>query len=178
MLQFRSVTAFAVVLSVSIQACAQESQPSTWLIVRHADRPGEEDAITPAGEQRAEQLAQLAKTLRVQAVYSTDTQRTRRTAEPTAKALKLEIATYSTLNEDWYKELKSRHAGQVVLIVGHSNTAGKIVNGLGAPGDFSIGDDDFDNLFIVTTTDSQSSAVRLKFGEPRVSEKTISQKGQ
>ena len=165
MIQLRTFTEFAVVLSVAIHAWAQESQSTTWLIVRHADRPGEEDAITPAGEQRAEQLAQLAKTLGVQAVYSTGFQRTRRTAEPTAKALKLDISTYATLNDDWYKELKSRHVGQVVLIVGHSNTAGKIANGLGVQGNFSIADDDFDDLFIVTTTDSQSTAVRLKYGE-------------
>lgn len=170
MIQLRSVTAFAVVLIVAIQAWAQESQSTTWLIVRHADRPGEEDAITPAGEQRAEQLAQLAKTLRVQAVYSTDFQRTRRTAEPTANALKLDITTYATLTDEWFKELKSHHAGQVVLIVGHSNTAGKIVNGLGADGDFLISDDDFDNLFIVTTSDSQSTAVRLKYGDSHSSQ--------
>ena len=32
-----------------------------------------------------------------------------------------------------------------------------------------IGDNDYDDLFIVTTTDTQTSAVRLKYGEPSVS---------
>lgn len=80
--------------------------------------------------------------------------------------MNLEIATYDTMNDDWFKQLKTRHAGQVVLIVAHSNTAGKIVNGLGAKGDFSIAEDIFDNLFVVTTSASQSTAVRLKYGEP------------
>jgi phosphohistidine phosphatase SixA len=164
--QLRLFTALALVSLVASHTWAQESQSTTWLIVRHADRAGEDDAITPAGEQRAEQLAQIAKLLRAQAVYSTDFQRTRRTAEPTAKELNLEVNIYGDLNDDWFKELKSRHAGQVVLIVGHSNTAGKIVNGLGATGNYPIADDVFDNLFVVTTDDSQSTAVQLKYGEP------------
>ena len=49
------------------------------------------------------------------------------------------------------------------------NTAGKIASGLGAQVENKIGDNDYDDLFIVTTTDSQSTAVRLKYGEPSVS---------
>jgi hypothetical protein len=61
-------------------------------------------------------------------------------------------------------------AGHVVLIVAHSNTAGSITIGLGAKGDFSIAEDEFDNLFVVTTDDFQTAAVRLKYGQPPVSE--------
>ena len=166
--QLRLFTAFAMVSFMALHAWAQESGPTTWLVVRHADRAGEDDAITPAGEERAEQLAQLAKVLRVEAVYSTDFQRTRRTAEPAANELNLEINSYGELNDDWFRELKLRHAGHVVLIVGHSNTAGKIVNGLGVEGEFLIADDEFDSLFVVRTHGPDSAAFRLHYGAAHV----------
>ena len=105
------------------------------------------------------------KTLRVDAVYSTDTKRTKRTARPTAKALNLSVVIYGQLTKEWFERIKSKHRGQVVLIVGHSNTAGRIVNGLGGEGDFSMSDDEYENLFVVSTGEGTSKVVRLKFGE-------------
>lgn len=164
MKQLRLFTVFVAVSFMALHAWAQDSGATTWLVVRHVDRAGEDDAITPAGEERAEQLAQLAKVLRVEVIYSTDFQRTRRTADPAARELNLEINTYSELNDDLFKDLKSRHAGQVVLIVGHSNTVGRIVNGLGVTGDFPIADDEFDSLFVVRTHGPDSAAFRLHYG--------------
>ena len=145
---------------------AQEPETTTWLIVRHADRAGSDDALTKEGERRADQLADLMKTLRVGAVYSTNTQRTQRTVEPTATALNLSVTKYGALSDAWFDQIKSKHRGAVVLIVAHSNTAGQIVHGLGSQGDFSLDEDEFDSLFIVTTGDQGSTAVRLKYGDP------------
>lgn len=145
---------------------AQELQPTTFYIVRHAERAATGDALTKAGVQRAEELATLMKSLRVSAVYSTDTQRTQSTAKPTAKAMELTVNSYGELNEAWFEELKDRHQGQAVLIVGHSNTSGMIVNGLGGKGDFSLQEDEYDNLFVLTVSDDEARAIKVKFGHP------------
>ena len=164
---------YYVLISIpdSEQLCAQQKQQvTTWYVVRHADRDGEKDLLTKAGQQRAETLKELMKTLRVNVVYSTDTKRTRDTAAPTAKALRLSVTTYGTLSKDWFEKIKKGHRGDVVLIVAHSNTAGKIVQGLGGKGDFSIGEHEYDSLFVVTIDKQGSKALRLKFGAKPVSD--------
>jgi len=155
------ISFFAIAVPLSAQ---QDQQVTTWYVVRHADRDGGTDRLTTAGEQRAEHLKTLMKPLRVNAVYSTDTKRTQQTAGPTASALKLPVIKYGKLSQMWFEKIKKNHRGEVVLIVAHSNTAGKIVEGLGGKGDFSIGEDEYDNLFVVTTGKQGSKAMRLKFG--------------
>ena len=83
---------------------------------------------------------------------------------PTAKALNLSIVIYGPLTKEWFEQIKAKHRGKAVLIVGHSNTAGAIVRGLGGQGVFSIDDDEFDSLFIVTSGEGGSTAMRLKYG--------------
>lgn len=151
-------------LLVSSGYSQQATSSTTWYVVRHADRDGSEDALTRAGVERSERLADLMKILRVTHVYSTDTQRTRNTAGPTATKLSLPIKVYGNLEKAWFEQLKKKHAGDVVLIVGHSNTADKIVEGLGGKGDFSIGDDEYDSLFVVSTMGEKAQAMRIRFG--------------
>jgi broad specificity phosphatase PhoE len=143
---------------------AQDFQSTTFYVVRHADRDGSNDSLTEAGIARAKQLAILMKTFRVEAIYSTDTERTQNTAKPTAEALDLDVTSYGDLTDDWFQKLKTDHAGQAVLIVGHSNTSGQIVNGLGGAGDFSLEEDEYENLFIVTTKPDGATAIKIDFG--------------
>ena len=143
----------------------QQFNTTTWIVVRHADREGSKDALSEAGKIRAAKLVEIASLLRVTEVYSTDWVRTKTTAQPTADKLELEVQTYKKHDEKTLAALKQKHAGGVILMVGHSNTIGHIVNGLGGKGDFSVGHDDYDDLFIVTTDDKTTRALRLKFGD-------------
>jgi len=147
-------------------ALQEEVAPTTFYVVRHADRDGTRDALTDAGKLRAEQLATLMKTLRIQAVYSTNTNRTKQTAQPTADSEGKTIRLYGDLTDEWFETLKSTHAGQAVLIVAHSNTSGEIAKRLGATGDLSMEEDEFDRLFIVTVWGGKTSSVALQFGGP------------
>ena len=45
------------------------------------------------------------------------------------------------------------------LVVGHSNTVGEIVQGLGVAGPVTVGDAEFDNLFMV----ARGEVVRLHY---------------
>src|SRR5262245_16539074 len=68
---------------------ATAAGPTTVLIVRHADRDGDKDALTAAGVARAQELVHVASKASVAAIYCTKTERSRKTAEPLAAALKL-----------------------------------------------------------------------------------------
>ncbi len=150
---------------------------TTWLVVRHAEREGEADALSPAGQERAIILQRLGEIFNVDAVYSTAYERTQNTARPLAEARELTIQDYSQTSAEWYAKLREQHAGGVVLIVGHSNTAGVIAGALAKRESELLAHDEYDTLFVVTTHEASGSAgevrqgsaessaiVRIKFG--------------
>ena len=154
-------------LALTSQGCnAQSPKTTTFFVVRHADRMGKADALTASGKERAQKLAEMLKHLRVAAVYSTDTARTRATAKPTADALQLSIKTYpGKPSSQFFSQLQNRHRGQTVLIVGHSNTVGLLVEELGGDKGIRLGDNEYDNLFVVSgDAPTKMQTVRLKFG--------------
>ena len=160
------VICFVVVAApLAAQEAPPKSETTTWLVVRHADRDGGNDELTEQGKKRAKKLKKIAKSFRVNAIYSTNTNRTKSTAKPTASKLGLEINDYGRFNSEWFDQMKAKHNGDVILIVGHSNTVGPLVNGLGGEGDFSVEENEFDSLFVVTSDSKTTVALRLKFGQ-------------
>lgn len=168
-------TALVLLACISIasgQSSSRAEDDSSWIIVRHgekADRPANNPRLTPAGHARAERLKSLAVPLRVAAVYSTNTRRTLDTAQPTADTIGTEVRKYALDPSDpdpaWFAAIRARHSSQTVLIVGHSNTIGPIIRGLGVAGEFPIQEREFDRLFIVTTGNGESTVSRLRYGK-------------
>jgi hypothetical protein len=61
----------------------------------------------------------------------------------------------------------ANHAGQAVLVIGHSDTVPQLINHLSGDHMPVINESEFDNLFIVTLTDTGGASItRLKYGEP------------
>jgi broad specificity phosphatase PhoE len=89
------------------------------------------------------------KDAKITAIYATEYKRTQQTAAPLAKALGLTVNLVAADAADVVKQLASAKGN--VLVVGHSNTVPDVIKGLGVTAPVTIGDDDFDNLFIVTT---------------------------
>ncbi|WP_417730458.1 phosphoglycerate mutase family protein [Rosistilla oblonga] len=137
---------------------------TTFLVVRHAERDGNLDKLTKTGLQRSQILASLGTALNVQAIYSTDTQRTKGTVQPLATAAGTEIRIYETPSEDWIASLAHKHAGEVVLIVGHSNTAGVIAGMLAKGKHLELARDEYDALFIIRQSASETQSLRLRYG--------------
>ena len=128
------------------------------LIVRHGEKISDSDQrLTEAGRKRAERLAKMLKDAGVDAIYSTDTERTRGTVQPLAETLRLKVTIYDTGAgmrgavdaRPFVAMLGREHAKDVVLVVGHSNTIPDLLKVLGCPGDFKIAPDEYDNLFVV-----------------------------
>ncbi|MBC8082954.1 MAG: histidine phosphatase family protein [Hymenobacter sp.] len=111
---------------------------TTVYVARHAEKdltPGLADpALTPAGQQRALALRDaIGKNQWVGAVFTTNTSRTRATAAPLAEAHKLPVEVYDAGQlRVLAARIRGRFTGQVVLVVGHSNTILETIEALGA----------------------------------------------
>jgi len=145
-----------------------ETRPTVILLVRHAEKAldeGDDPSLTAAGTARAKALAHVAREAGVSALYSTTYQRTRLTAEPLANALGLSVQTLPPKDIDGLvRKLRTEHAGETVLVSGHSNTVPAVLRALGA--DYEDMDErDYDNLFVAHLAGSGEVTVTLlQFG--------------
>lgn len=149
------------------------AQSTTVILVRHAEKaaqPANDPGLTPEGEQRARDLAQVARDAGVTAVITTQFARTRATAEPLLKSLggtpEVVDARGATHAQDVAAAVR-KHLGQVVLVVGHSNTIPAIIAALGAPQPPPICDPEYDNLYIVTLpATGPARIIHARYGVP------------
>ena len=158
----------AVSLGLFVWSCTpapEDSSVTTFYLIRHAEKDrsegvGNDPQLTEEGLARAQRWAEVLGLEPLDAVYSTDYQRTRQTAAPAAMADGLEITLYEPNAFD-AKAWIAQHKGQRVLIVGHSNTTPMLVNKLLAEERFSDIDDSVNgNLFVVTVV-GKTVAVEL-----------------
>lgn len=144
-------------------------------VVRHAEKAtdGNEPSVplSEAGRARAERLAKMLATAGVTAIYATETDRARQTAEPLARALKLAVRAYSPRDAAGKLDagplaarIRKDDADGVVLVVGHQNTVPDVLRALGASGKVEIGDKDFDDVFVVVPkAGAPPEVLRLKY---------------
>lgn len=151
----------------SVDAVAQD----TVFLVRHAERADAGMASTGAavtdpdlsaeGRARADSLAMMLKDADVTAIYATEFKRTQQTAAPLAKALGLTVTIVKAAEPTKLVEALRSAAGNV-LVVGHSNTVPDVVGFLGVRASITIGEAEYDNLFVVTTR-AEPRMIRLRF---------------
>ena len=153
---------------------ARAQATTTIILVRHAEKaaiPSDDPPLSPAGEARSLALLDALREAGVQAVVTTQLQRTRLTAAPLARELGLtpevvpvsgSAATHARQVADY---VLARHAGQTVLVVGHSNTIPEIVAALGAGLADPIDDDTYDDLYVVTRpADGAARRLHVRYG--------------
>ena len=160
-------SAFLIVVSLAATAAAQQ----TVFVVRHAERADTAAGAAPtmaadpelsdAGRARAESLAAALEDAEVVAIFATEFKRTQATAAPLAKALGLQVTTISSKEPAKLIEAV-KTAGGSVLVVGHSNTVPAIVKDLGVAAPITVGDAEYDNLFVVTIG-AAPSVLRLHY---------------
>jgi broad specificity phosphatase PhoE len=156
-----------------------ESQVTTTVIfVRHAEKalaPADDPGLSEAGKRRAAELArQLVDAdvvLGVDAIYSTSYRRTEETVQPLATALDIPITFYDAANtETIMDEIVRAHEGQIVLVVGHSNTVPAMIGNMGASKKVpDIGENEYDNIYVVSIPwFGKTKTIRLRYGAPYV----------
>jgi len=131
---------------------------TTYYFIRHAEKDktdlSEKDPIlTEKGQKRAENWSKHFKNVNFDAIYSTDYNRTKATALPTAKAKNLSITSYHPRTLD-IESFLTKTKNQTVLVVGHSNTTPSFVNSIiGEKKYKSIDETVNSKLFTVTIKD-------------------------
>jgi broad specificity phosphatase PhoE len=158
-------------LATYVVACSRDATPaSTVILVRHAEKAddGDDPDLTEAGRARAKALAYTLGELEIKAVYATQYMRTQETARPLAESLGLGV-TVVQASSDYVGEMASlirhEHAGEIVVVVSHSNTVPAIIDALGAGPAPAIADHEYDDLFVVTIEpDGRSNMLRLRYG--------------
>ena len=170
---YACVVAAAVFFAAPVSADSPplvDSSPTIIIIVRHAEKVGQSDSLSAAGVTRAQELARALRTANVRAIYHSDTKRTRDTAAPLADAMHIKPEQYPAKEvKPLIEGILRDHAGQTVLVVGHSNTVPMIVAAAGGPTMTDIADNEFDGLFLIYVPQRDGGAstlTRLEYGSP------------
>jgi broad specificity phosphatase PhoE len=141
---------------------------STYYLIRHAEKdrsnPDNPDPeLNQKGMGRAMHWAEILEEVSLDAIYSTDYERTRMTAAPVSIKQDISVTYYDPANLD-ISAFRSETLGKNVLVVGHSNTTPDLVNRLIGEDRFpQMDDDDNGGLFIVTALGTNTSVSRLQF---------------
>jgi broad specificity phosphatase PhoE len=165
--------AIAVLTALTVPAAVAQSAPTVVIIVRHADKaaePPNDPPLTEVGQARAKALAELLKDAKVAAVMHTPTTRTRETARPVAEqfGLSMEVLPLgpAAVHAAAVAEAVRRHAGQTVVVVGHSNTVMPYIAALGGPARPNLCDHQYDGIYTLVIAGSDVRLVEGRYGPP------------
>jgi phosphohistidine phosphatase SixA len=136
----------------------------TVILTRHAEvPPGEANpSLTATGQARANLLATMLRDVHLDTIVVSDLKRTQQTAQAVSETHHLSFISRTQV-ADVVAVVQARTSGNV-LVVGQSKTIPEIISQLGGAS-FPIGDEEFDNLVILTIDRGQTSTVRLRYGD-------------
>ena len=170
-------TLLALLLFTALIGCKEDKPSSeteasgyvsTFYFIRHAekDRTDPDDIdpeLTQAGLGRAMHWAEILDDVALDAIYSTDFERTSMTAAPSSVKKDIIVQYYDPQTMD-IEQFKSDNLNKNVLVVGHSNTTPDLVNRvIGEEKYYPMDDNDNGSLFIVTIVNDQATSTRLSF---------------
>ena len=163
---------------VSLLVTSATKPPVTTIyLVRHAEKfPGAgllDPTITPAGEVRAQLLAQRLSRRQPAALFTTDTRRTRATLAPLAAVTGLVPTVYDAKKPDALAiQIYKEYAGRTVVVVGHSDTLLPLLAALGIRAPMQeIKDNEYDYLFRVELRPGELARLKVEhYGAPPVPE--------
>jgi len=141
------------------EALENSIETTTYYFIRHAekdrsDATNKNPMLIQKGMFRSVKWTYVLENVKFDAIYSTDYNRTKQTAQPTAEKNGLEIIIYDA-RELYSEEFIKNTKGKTVLVVGHSNTTPIFVNTvIGKEIYEPINDSNNANLYIVTISSS------------------------
>jgi phosphohistidine phosphatase SixA len=158
-------------------------RPTIVLLARHAEKapaPADDPPLSEAGSERARALAAAVADAGLSAVIVTSRLRTQATAQPAAQASGLTpevipVGGPGAAHVEAVAAAVRRHAGGVVLVVGHSNTIPAVVGALSGVRLPDLCDAAYSDLFVLlldpSTVGGASGArpahlVRTHYGAP------------
>jgi broad specificity phosphatase PhoE len=148
----RSLTLLAAIAMTLIPALA--SAQKMVILTRHAERAdgqatmgASDPELSAAGKARAEKLAAMLADAGITVAFTTEYRRTKDTAAPLAAKLNVTPEVVKAADTANVVAKIAERTNDTVYVVGHSNTVPSIIKALGGP-DVTIGDNEYDNLFI------------------------------
>ncbi|NCT85602.1 MAG: histidine phosphatase family protein [Comamonadaceae bacterium] len=167
-------TLFTAGLLTAALCAPAAALPELVVLVRHAERATEpvgNPALTPAGEQRAQALAQALAGLRVNAILTTQFRRTQDTAAPLARALGIQSQAIEARRGGAAEHVRAvadavRAQTGVVLVVGHSNTVTAVLAELGGPRLAEICETSFQHAFLLQPGTPAPRWAQFSYGAP------------
>ncbi len=144
---------------------------TTFILVRHAETTGAggDPILSAAGQERADELTRVLGDISLDAVYSTNFNRTMLTAQPTAGDQGITIQNYGGFDLDpLTDEILGNYQDGAILVVGHSNTTPSLLNVITGTNVYSqLPETQYDNLYLVTVYEKgRAKVLHLKYGEP------------
>ena len=170
-LQFRKTAARLASLgaiAIALASCASaplEEAPAvpadrgetTVYLVRHAEKATDDPrdpTLSVKGSARADSLATQLREAGINVIITTNLKRTILTAEPLARLRHVTpevvpIAGTTAAHIDSVVAAVRRHPGGTILVVGHSNTIGRIAEALGGDAVGDLCDNEYSNLIVL-----------------------------
>ncbi len=162
-----------VMLVLLIAASSVFSQPTTYILLRHAEKDtsnygsmmlNTDPPLSKAGEQRAESLVSVLSAYKPDAIYSTNYKRTKATVAAIAKKSGNTIQYYDPKKLASFADSLLQIKGKTIVIVGHSNTTPALVNLLIKENKYPALDDSvYDQFWIVTLENGRSVVEERKY---------------
>ncbi len=156
-----------LLLTIFLAFSIPENDCSTFYLIRHAEKvrinkTDKDPALNEKGMIRALNWRDFFIDKDISKIYSTNYKRTLETVKPIEVAMGLTAILYSPSSIN-YKNFISSNKGEIVLVVGHSNTIPDFVNELINDQVYSQIDDlNNSNLYIVSLCESNISHRLIK----------------
>ena len=156
-----------LLLTIFLVFSIPENDCSTFYLIRHAEKvrtnkSDRDPKLNEKGILRALDWKEYFLDKDITKIYSTNYKRTLETVKPFQEAIGLATILYSPSSID-YKDFISSNKGEIVLVVGHSNTIPNFVNELINDQVYAqIEDLNNSNLYIVNLCDSSVSHRLIK----------------
>ena len=152
-----------------MSSSTQPLKITTVILIRHAEKHDETSAdpsLSTQGQERAKELTHVVGKTGIKAIYTSTAKRTNETAQPLANLLNL---TPKKLDDGVMiaNDILANHLGEMVLVVGHTNTIPQALISLKSDSVPLIKADEFDNFFVLTIYSSipnKAHLVSLKYG--------------
>jgi phosphohistidine phosphatase SixA len=161
-------------LFVSAPLCASAVEPTAHdvVLVRHADKaaePAGDPRLNEQGNRRALALASALHHAGIRHIVVSQYRRTGETAAPLAAALDIvpQVVPPGDGIEAHVRDVVAavRGATGPVLVVGHSNTVPAIITALGGPQVAAIDEDEYDRLYLLSTSHGSPRLVQGRYGD-------------
>jgi phosphohistidine phosphatase SixA len=132
------------------------------VLVRHAERDtAGADAISSKGRKRAAQLARMFADAGVTAIFTSDAERTKQTAAPLSASTGIAAREIAPDTDAARRDLLG--AGDLAVVVGHSNTVPDLIAELGGPVLPELDANEFDRMFVLTLAGEQVSTLQFTY---------------